>query len=239
MVTGRGQGDQGGHGQEHQAGRLVWRARQVYLATEGAALAPSQPLREERRRRDHHATASGCRRAHLAAPARRAAHPGEGSPKRARDTPATTSPEDTGNITAASAGPGATWPSPCAGRTRPGGTVTYRERQRLADIQAAIDAIGSHLQRGDLSDGRASDAVRIRLLEIGEAGASPGAARARTGYRPARGRTAGRTTRRRPAAPPDSLTQLGRRLLPPADRPAAAASGSSAAAASGSTRKSR
>jgi hypothetical protein len=27
--------------------------------------------------------------------------------------------------------------------------VTYRERQRLADIQAAIDAIRSHLQRGD------------------------------------------------------------------------------------------
>jgi hypothetical protein len=31
--------------------------------------------------------------------------------------------------------------------------VSYRERQRLADIQAAIDAIRSHLQRGDLSDG--------------------------------------------------------------------------------------
>jgi Protein of unknown function DUF86 len=28
--------------------------------------------------------------------------------------------------------------------------VSYRERQRLADIQAAIDAIRSHLQRGDL-----------------------------------------------------------------------------------------
>jgi uncharacterized protein with HEPN domain len=47
--------------------------------------------------------------------------------------------------------------------------VTYRERQRLADIQAAIDAIGSHLERGDLSDGLVFDAVRIRLLEIGEA----------------------------------------------------------------------
>jgi uncharacterized protein with HEPN domain len=47
--------------------------------------------------------------------------------------------------------------------------MTYRERQRLADIQAAIDAIRSHLQRGDLSDGLVSDAVRIRLLEIGEA----------------------------------------------------------------------
>jgi uncharacterized protein with HEPN domain len=47
--------------------------------------------------------------------------------------------------------------------------VTYRERQRLADIQASIDAIRSHLQRGDLSDGLVFDAVRIRLLEIGEA----------------------------------------------------------------------
>jgi hypothetical protein len=27
--------------------------------------------------------------------------------------------------------------------------VSYRERQRLADIQVAIDAIRSHLQRGD------------------------------------------------------------------------------------------
>jgi uncharacterized protein with HEPN domain len=47
--------------------------------------------------------------------------------------------------------------------------VTYREQQRLADIQVAIDAIRSHLQRGDLSDGLVFDAVRIRLLEIGEA----------------------------------------------------------------------
>jgi uncharacterized protein with HEPN domain len=47
--------------------------------------------------------------------------------------------------------------------------MSYRERQRLADIQAAINAIRSHLQRGDLSDGLIFDAVRIRLLEIGEA----------------------------------------------------------------------
>ena len=47
--------------------------------------------------------------------------------------------------------------------------MTYRDHQRLADIQAAIDAIRSHLQRGDLSDGLIFDAVRIRLLEIGEA----------------------------------------------------------------------
>jgi uncharacterized protein with HEPN domain len=47
--------------------------------------------------------------------------------------------------------------------------VSYRDRQGLADIQAAIDAIRSHLQRGDLSDGLVFDAVRIRPLEIGEA----------------------------------------------------------------------
>jgi uncharacterized protein with HEPN domain len=47
--------------------------------------------------------------------------------------------------------------------------VSYRDRQRLADIQAAIDAIGSHLQRGTLADGLVFDAARIRLLEIGEA----------------------------------------------------------------------
>ena len=47
--------------------------------------------------------------------------------------------------------------------------MSYRERQRLADIQAAIDAIRSHMLRGGLSDGLVFDAVRIRLLEIGEA----------------------------------------------------------------------
>ena len=47
--------------------------------------------------------------------------------------------------------------------------MSYRDRQRLDDIQAAIDAIRSHLQRGDLNDGLVFDAVRIRLLEIGEA----------------------------------------------------------------------
>jgi hypothetical protein len=51
--------------------------------------------------------------------------------------------------------------------------VSYRDRQRLADIQAAIDAIRSHLQPGDLSDGLIFDAVRIRLLEIGEAVTPP------------------------------------------------------------------
>jgi hypothetical protein len=43
--------------------------------------------------------------------------------------------------------------------------VTYRDRQRLADVQAAIEAIRSHLERGGLSDGLVFGAVRIRLLE--------------------------------------------------------------------------
>ena len=47
--------------------------------------------------------------------------------------------------------------------------MSYRDQQRLSDIQAAIDAIRSHLQRGALADGLVFDAVRIRLLEIGEA----------------------------------------------------------------------
>lgn len=41
--------------------------------------------------------------------------------------------------------------------------------QRLDDIGTAIIAIRSHLGRGNLSDGLVFDAVRIRLLEIGEA----------------------------------------------------------------------
>ena len=40
--------------------------------------------------------------------------------------------------------------------------MNHRERQRLADIQAAIDAIRSHLRRGDLSDGLVFDAIRVR-----------------------------------------------------------------------------
>jgi uncharacterized protein with HEPN domain len=47
--------------------------------------------------------------------------------------------------------------------------VTFREKQRLDDILGAIAAIKSHVTRGDLSDGLVFDAVRIRLLEIGEA----------------------------------------------------------------------
>ena len=47
--------------------------------------------------------------------------------------------------------------------------MTYRERQRLDDVLAAIDAIRAHVARGELLDGLVFDAVRIRLLEIGEA----------------------------------------------------------------------
>lgn len=43
------------------------------------------------------------------------------------------------------------------------------ERQRLEDILAAIDTIRSHLERGEISDSLIFDAVRVRLIEIGEA----------------------------------------------------------------------
>lgn len=44
-----------------------------------------------------------------------------------------------------------------------------RDAQRLEDVLAAAAAIGSHLARGSLSDGLVYDAVRLRLVEIGEA----------------------------------------------------------------------
>ena len=37
-------------------------------------------------------------------------------------------------------------------------------RARLLDIAAAIDAIRSYLDRGDLHDGLVYDAVRVRLI---------------------------------------------------------------------------
>lgn len=43
-----------------------------------------------------------------------------------------------------------------------------RVEERLADIVDAIAAIRSHLTRGELSDGLIFDAVRVRLIEIGE-----------------------------------------------------------------------
>jgi uncharacterized protein with HEPN domain len=47
--------------------------------------------------------------------------------------------------------------------------VSRRDRERLEDILISIDAIKQHLTRGELSDGLVFDAVRVRLIEIGEA----------------------------------------------------------------------
>ena len=49
------------------------------------------------------------------------------------------------------------------------------DAERLADVATAIDVIRGHLTRGDLRDGLVYDAVRARLIEIGEAvkGISP------------------------------------------------------------------
>lgn len=47
--------------------------------------------------------------------------------------------------------------------------MTNSDCQRLQDIRAAIEAIRSHLGQRELADGLVFDAVRIRLLEIGEA----------------------------------------------------------------------
>lgn len=58
-------------------------------------------------------------------------------------------------------------------RGRDGRAVSDRVDKRLADIADAITAIAAHLTRGDLSDGLMFDAVRIRLLEIGEVKALP------------------------------------------------------------------
>jgi len=44
-----------------------------------------------------------------------------------------------------------------------------RDRDRLEDIVAAAAAITAHLVRGGLDDGMVFDAVRVRLIEIGEA----------------------------------------------------------------------
>ena len=47
--------------------------------------------------------------------------------------------------------------------------MTRRDLERLADIRDAITAIRSHVGRGELTDGLIFDAVRVRLIEIGEA----------------------------------------------------------------------
>ncbi len=47
--------------------------------------------------------------------------------------------------------------------------MSRRDRQRVEDIAGAIAAIREHTARGDVSDGLVLDAVRMRLIEIGEA----------------------------------------------------------------------
>ncbi len=47
--------------------------------------------------------------------------------------------------------------------------MSRREQQCLDDIGAALQAITSHVRRGGLDDGLVFDAVRVRLIEIGEA----------------------------------------------------------------------
>lgn len=47
--------------------------------------------------------------------------------------------------------------------------MTRHDDDRLVDILVAIAAIKQHLTRGDLDDGLVFDAVRVRLIEIGEA----------------------------------------------------------------------
>ena len=47
--------------------------------------------------------------------------------------------------------------------------MSRAELQRLEDIKVAISAIRAHLERGPVSDQLVFDAVRVRLIEIGEA----------------------------------------------------------------------
>lgn len=47
--------------------------------------------------------------------------------------------------------------------------MSRHDAARLADIVEAVEAIRAHLSRGAISDGLVYDAVRVRLIEIGEA----------------------------------------------------------------------
>jgi len=47
--------------------------------------------------------------------------------------------------------------------------VSRHDASLLGDIVDAIEAIKDHLTKGDLNDGLVYDAVRVRLIEIGEA----------------------------------------------------------------------
>lgn len=47
--------------------------------------------------------------------------------------------------------------------------MSRRDTERLEDILAAAEALTAHLLRGDITDGLIFDAVRVHLIEIGEA----------------------------------------------------------------------
>lgn len=47
--------------------------------------------------------------------------------------------------------------------------MSRSDRDRLLDIRAACGAIGSYIARGDIDDDIVFDAIRVRLIEIGEA----------------------------------------------------------------------
>lgn len=47
--------------------------------------------------------------------------------------------------------------------------MSRRDDQRLSDVLASAAAITSRLERGGFDDGLEFDAIRVRLIEIGEA----------------------------------------------------------------------
>lgn len=47
--------------------------------------------------------------------------------------------------------------------------MSRRDRERLGDIQAACEAITTYLAREGVDDDIVFDAIRVRLIEIGEA----------------------------------------------------------------------
>ena len=62
--------------------------------------------------------------------------------------------------------------------------MTYRDRQRVTDILTAIDAIRSHLTRGDLSDGLVFDAVRMPSCKVPSTTTSPNSRRRSAAWTP-------------------------------------------------------
>ncbi|MCU1499866.1 MAG: hypothetical protein JWM47_3819 [Acidimicrobiales bacterium] len=55
------------------------------------------------------------------------------------------------------------------------------DSKRLDDVMAAVTAITSHPERGSIDDGLVFDAVRVRLIEIGEALKAPAPGRIASG----------------------------------------------------------